>query len=380
MSVINFIGIGLAIFLAFLLVLKSEKRMFDYILLAWLLLNATMLFFYYLNFEGHTHRFVPLLIAMGLIPYLISPLLFIYVSSLVQGSRFSLVRQSLHFLPFVFILFSMWWYYWNPDDRHIIRVAKGFINVGGDLPFQVRYWSLIMAFSACLYPLLCLFKLFKHRSIIENEFSNLQEKTLDWMRYWIIIEFVAFWISFLIIIAGDFDMVERMTSFKVIAGMIIVNVFVVGFFGVKQSNIFVGSGSDTIDSSADEKYKSSNLNLIQEDALMERLTQEMKDNKHYLNPALNATDVAGILSITKHQLSQLINQKTNGNFYEFVNQYRLEEFKARVLSGEAERLSLLGLAFDCGFNSKSTFNHLFKKNEGTTPSAFRKNINERSPN
>lgn len=376
MSVINFIGIGLALFLSFLLILKNEKGRFDYILLAWLLLNATMLFFYYLNFEGYTHQFVPLLIAMGLIPYLISPLLYIYVSSLVQGAKFSFTKQALHFVPFLFILFSMWWYYWNPSDTHLIKVSKGFINTGGKLPFQVRYWSLIMAFSACMYPLLCLYKLFKHRAVIENEFSNLKEKTLDWMRYWILIEFVAFWISFLIIIAGDFDMVERITSFKVIAAMIIMNVFVVGYFGVKQSNIFVGALDTNPNEAADEKYRFSNLSSLEEDKLMTGLIEQMTDQKHYLNPSLSAADVAGLVGITKHQLSQLINQIADCNFYEFVNRYRVEEFKQRIKAGDADRLSLLGLAFDCGFNSKSTFNHLFKKMEGMTPSEYRKNESE----
>lgn len=375
MSVINFLGIGLALFLSFLLILKNEKGTFDFILLAWLLLNGILLFFFYLNFIEQTNQFVPLLIAMGLIPFLVSPLLFIYVSSLVQGPQFSWAKQLLHFLPYIFMLSSILWYYWQPSELYIVKVSSGFINVGGALPYHVLDWALVMAFSACMYPMLCLFKLFKHRSVIENEFSNLQEKTLDWMRYWIIIEFVGFWISFLIIIAGDFDLVARMTSFKVISGLIIVNVFVVGYFGVKQSNIFVGI-VDTKDqkNTLSEKYRHSNLSTLEVDGLMSRLHDSMRVDKLYKNPSLNAGDMADLLGVTKHQLSQLINQKTGRNFYEFVNQYRIEEFKEKVKAGEADQLSLLGLAFDCGFNSKSTFNHIFKKVTGNTPSEYRKSL------
>lgn len=374
MGVVNFIGIGLALFLSFLLLIKKDKGTFDYILLSWLLLNAAMLFFYYLNFIGQTQEYVPFLIALGLIPYLISPLLFIYVSSLVQGPRFSWLMQSIHFLPYLIMLASILYYYWQPSEYHVVKVSEGYINIGGRLPFHVKNWSLIMAFSACLYPLLCLHKLFKHRTAIENEFSNLQEKTLDWMRYWIIIEFVFFWISFLIINAGDRNFIEIIISFKVIAGMIIFNVFVVGFFGVRQSNIFVGSRLKESNLRKDEKYRHSNLNSLESSKLLDELKERMKSEQWYKNASLNAAEVASGMGVSKHQLSQLINEKTEGNFYEFINGFRISEFQERLKAGEADKLTLLGLAFDCGFNSKSTFNHLFKKRVGMTPSEFRKKI------
>ena len=374
MSAINFIGIGLALFLSFLLLNKKSKGNFDFILLTWLILNAIQLLFFYLNFEGFTNKFVPFLIAMGLIPYLISPLLFIYVSSLVQGPRFSWVRQLIHFAPYMIMLFSILWHYWLPSDTYNIRVSNGYINVNGELPFHVRHWASIMAFSAFIYPVSCLVKIYYHRSTIENEFSDLKEKTLDWMKYWIIIEIVAVWISFWIIVAGDYDLLDIGFSFKVIAAIIIMNVFVVGYFGVKQTNIFVDIPVDSNKENVIEKYGSSNLKSEDLDVLLTKLQAHMEKEKPYKNPSLNAGDVANSLGISKHQLSQTINQKTSKNFYEYVNQFRIDEFKNRVIKGEAEKMSILGVAFESGFNSKSTFNHIFKKLEGVTPSEYKKSI------
>ncbi|WP_422358487.1 helix-turn-helix domain-containing protein [Reichenbachiella sp.] len=373
MSAVNFIGIGLALFLSFLLIQKRKRGTFDYILLTWLILNAILLFFYHLNFEGHTDQMVPLLIAMCLIPYLISPLLFIYVSSLVQGNRFSWIGQLAHFVPFLFMVLSMWWFYWSPTPDYLIRVSKGYINVKGQLPFHVKHWALIMAFSACMYPVLCLIKILRHQSVIVNEFSNLQEKTLNWMKYWIVIEFVGFWISFSIVIAGDMDMVNIMTSFKVISGLLITNIFVIGYFGVKQSNIFLDSKLEK-NTNNDEKYRHSNLNQQEAQELIDQLNNKMQVEKPYLNPTLSAGQLAEMINISKHQLSQLINQNTSSNFYEYVNLFRVEEFKKKVMEGKADKLSLLGLALDCGFNSKSTFNYLFKKFEGMTPSQYKKQV------
>jgi len=376
MHAINFIGIGLAFFLSSMLIIKKKKGNFDYILMAWLIFNGLNLYFFYLNFTDQTQLFIPALIAMGLIPFLVSPLLFIYVSSLVQGINFSWRKQVPHLLPYVVMLVSMYWIYWTRGDHRNLKIANGFINFRGDLPYHIHYWALLMAFSSFIYPLLCLYKLFRHRAVIENVFSSLKNNTLDWMRYWIIIEIVGFWISFIIILASDDKMLDYITSFKVISGLIILNIFVIGYFGIKQSNIFVGSGIKEDYKLPKEKYRSSNLDLNKKEELMLLLRSKMDEYKLYKKPTLNAKDVAEIIDVTNHQLSQLINQETDKNFYEFVNQYRVEEFKRRVITEEVNKLSLLGLAFDCGFNSKSTFNYIFKKSEGITPSQYKNKLSE----
>ena len=379
MSAVNFIGIGLAFFLSSLLFIKKEKGNFDYILMAYLILNGVNLYFIYLNFIEQTSQFVPLLIALGLIPFLVSPLLYIYVSSLVQGARFSWFKQIFHFIPYFVILFSMYWVYWDSNDTTHLKVANGFVNIwGSGLSFYLRNWSFIMAFVSFIYPLLCLFKIFKHRKAIEDEFSSLKNNTLDWMRNWIVIEIIGFWISFIILLLSGYgeSMFDYDFTFKVISAIIILNIFVIGYYGVNQSNIFIGALSNQNQPESTGKYKSSNINSNRSEELMDLLKAKMEGEKPYRKPTLNAEDVAQLIDLSKHQLSQLINQQTGKNFYDFVNHYRVEEFKQRVNSDDANKLSLLGLAYDCGFNSKSTFNHIFKKSVGTTPSQYRKNLSE----
>ncbi|MEO1714227.1 MAG: helix-turn-helix domain-containing protein, partial [Bacteroidota bacterium] len=74
------------------------------------------------------------------------------------------------------------------------------------------------------------------------------------------------------------------------------------------------------------------------------------------------------------EVSQAINQGLDCSFIDFVNQYRVQAFKERVEKGEASHLSLLGLALESGFNSKSTFNRVFKKLEGISPSEYQKGL------
>ncbi len=75
-------------------------------------------------------------------------------------------------------------------------------------------------------------------------------------------------------------------------------------------------------------------------------------------------------NMTRAQLSQVINSGFHKNFNDFINSFRVNAFKEKLNEGKHEQLSLLGIAFDCGFNSKATFNRVFKKITHTSPSEF----------
>lgn len=106
---------------------------------------------------------------------------------------------------------------------------------------------------------------------------------------------------------------------------------------------------------------------------IEALKTLMTEDKPYLNTELTLQDLADKINIPKHQLTALFNIYMGVNFFEFVNEYRIEEAKKRLIDEEYEPLTIIAVAYDCGFNSKSTFNTLFKEMVGKTPSQYRKN-------
>jgi AraC-like DNA-binding protein len=103
---------------------------------------------------------------------------------------------------------------------------------------------------------------------------------------------------------------------------------------------------------------------------MENLDSVMKKEKLYLNEEITLKDVASILDITHHQLSQLLNERLNMNFNTFVNTYRVDF--AKELLVEKTEWTVLNIAYEAGFNSKSTFYDAFTKIAGVTPLEFRK--------
>jgi AraC-like DNA-binding protein len=100
----------------------------------------------------------------------------------------------------------------------------------------------------------------------------------------------------------------------------------------------------------------------------------MSNEKPYLDANLSLPGLAEKLNIPSHHLSRVINEQFNVNFFDFVNQYRVDEVKSRMDNPEFENLTILGIAFDCGFNTKSAFNRVFKKLTGFTPSEYKKQL------
>ena len=121
-----------------------------------------------------------------------------------------------------------------------------------------------------------------------------------------------------------------------------------------------------------QRYRHSGLKEDEAKRLSKELIQYFVSEKPYLNGKLSLSDVAQQLGISVNHLSQVINEQTGMSFFDFVNSYRIEEVKLRLNNSDHENFTLLGIAYDSGFNSKSNFNSIFKKFTGFTPSQFAK--------
>ena len=123
------------------------------------------------------------------------------------------------------------------------------------------------------------------------------------------------------------------------------------------------------------KYKSTTISQSQSEDIKTRLSNCMESKKVYLDPELTLKKLAQQLEIKPHQLSQVINDKFQQSFSDFVNGYRLEEAKRKLKNPKLNHLKIAAIAYESGFNSLATFNTLFKKKEKITPSEFRKMVN-----
>src|ERR1035437_5384191 len=364
-----------AFFFTVLLFQKKPRALHDYILIFWLTYLGAYIGVYALySHELFTH-FQLLSISLISLLMLHGPFLYYYILTLVSDKSHISGKDLLHLIRFVlfnlFILISSF----NPGLSQKLNIEK--VSPGDNPPLLFSLFLIMTAFSGTVYFLLTI-RLFKKLDInIFNIFSNSANIDLYWVRKLILI-FGVVWTALIsvTVIHHIFHMFSMVFCTDGLFLSLSVFVILIGYFGLKQKVIF--SSEDII--VAEEatkfqiKYSGSKLSDSEAKQYTEKLTDYMKSAKPYLNPDLSLPQLATELNISSHYLSQVINEQFNLNFFDFVNGYRVEEFKEKITDPEFWNFSLLGIAFECGFNSKSAFNRIFKQTTGTTPSQYKKAV------
>lgn len=345
-------GIGLAVFLEFLLISKKNKSGSDKILAIWMFLILLHLFLFFLHYTGNILDVSFLLGVEHPLPLFHGVFLYLYVSSLTGQLPRRKMIIALHFLPAAVLYASLTTFFTLPADQKVfVYQNKG---AGYELFSAVKWYT--VALSGVCYVVWSIVLLRRHAREIRDRFSNLEKVNLRWLQ---ILTFGMGGIWLLVIFFGG-DVV-------IFAG-VVVFVFLIGFHGVRQTAIFTPSRSE--DTGPDEKYRKSGLTEKTAEELHHKLKQLMLEEALYRKSDLSIADLSMRLGVHPNYLSQAINQREKRNFYDFVNGYRIEEFKQLIAQQKNRRFTLLSLAFECGFSSKTSFNRCFKNATGMTPSQY----------
>ena len=382
-------AIILSFFLSIVLISKRNKTPADYILAAWLGIIGFHLLAFYLFFTNQQLDY-PSVVVLGFsLPLVHGPFLYLYTRQqtsclyLYTRQQTSCApfnkKQLLHFLPVIlsFLLFAGFHFLPYGEKIEVFR-QKG---------QSFRTQSLINLYgvyaSGIVYIFLSLGKLFKYRKSLVHQFSNTEKINFNWLLY-LIIWMVIVWIAIL------FEHEE-----KIIFGAASLFVLWLGYFGIKQGQVFsqnptgsqesslTGSRNDTEtvrkidlpvlnDNSDNLKYQKSTLSEQDASLIHERLMHLMAEQKPFINPDLTLNELAGILEVHPNYLSQVINSKEKKSFYDLINEKRVEEFIRLISLPSNQQYTLLAISYDCGFNSKASFNRNFKKYTGFTPRDYLK--------
>lgn len=202
--------------------------------------------------------------------------------------------------------------------------------------------------------------------------SVIAHKRKIWVIYFVIPIVILFLFSFIndiFKILGLSDLLfysdQNLNSY-----LFLVVAFLFYFVAFKLFN----NANDILPKSEIAKYKNSKLNEVIINKYKTDLIYAMETDKLYLNGKLSIQDVSEKLNIPRQYISEVLNEHMNTNFQDFINEYRVEEFIKRLKNDQNNQFTLLGIATDVGFNSKSSFNAIFKKYKGLTPTEFKKNL------
>ncbi len=366
MGYLHAASIGLAVFIIALILGKKNRSVSDHFLVLWLLvLTINFVSVFLLNTKnGDFVVWEQLLLEFSEASIFIhGPILYFYTLSLTKFSFELNPGIGVHAIPFL-IAFSL------------LAVPIFYDETAN---FNLRNLLLVVKMiSLLIYVILVLRILFAHKKKVDDIFSNTEEKHLTWL-FLVTLGVLCLWT-----IAVVSLFLHRVIHLEIPQyGGLLTNIasslflFVIGYFGVKQPSLFVEyskkvSAYTFEKENTKSKYEKSGLTEKQAIAIHRKTVALMDHEKSYLNPELTLYSLAEQLHVLPNHLSQAINSIEKKNFFDFVNYYRIHEVKKCLESNEKGHLTLLGIAFECGFNSKTSFNRTFKKTEGMTPSAYRK--------
>lgn len=359
------IGLVQSIFVAFVFLTKKEKQTADWILSSWLLvIGFRMLVLIMKNEHGD---FFDAQFSIGLIPLTFGPFLYLYTKSLMLNLKKLPFIDYLHFLPFAFLTLMYFIFF---QDK--LAFESGYLIFRNDGYTAARIiYGLIFVFSVFYYSILTLYVINRYRKVKYDRFSYFSSNNmLNWL-YFLSAFFMAMYIVFTImalynIFAGiKFFEIEYFSDLS-----LILLTFSVSYFGIKQNYLFQTHIEEKVLKST-KKYKNSSLSEEIKADYINKIMEFMSSEKPHLNPELTIQDLSKQLNITRHHLTEILNNELGKNFFNFINEYRVAEVKKRLLDNKFTHLTIVAIAFDSGFNSKSTFNSIFKQQTGKPPSKWR---------
>jgi AraC-like DNA-binding protein len=291
---------------------------------------------------------------------LIAPLLSFYIDELT-GKRVTLSLKSLlHFVPFAFIVLCSLTFNSIREDNLIIV----FLRQHPRLPIIIFWAIMVVQFS--WYQVVFQRKWQMYQQLLRQEVSNTEGVNLSWVKFFMAV-FLVINVFFLVALFTVIHFDYSQWLWKAADIIFSLSVFALGYKGILQREIFYTEGKRKEPPAA---VREPNLDF----QLIDQLKLYMIEKKPYLDPELTLSSLAKNVGMSRTQLSQVINDGLGENFYDFVNKYRVEEVKRLMTDPSAKNFNLLGIALEAGFKSKSTFNLIFKRFTGLTPTEYRKNI------
>lgn len=373
LSLINFTASIQGVFLSYLLFNKrSESR--EYRVLALLVLVMSIgLLGAVLGLSGYYKQFPHLMRIGDPMGLLLGPLLYLYIYLLTQGKTPKYFL--LHLVPFALYVSSIIPFYTLSAVEKIAFGEKVFLNRQQNA--LVLTIQVVRSVHVMVYIIWGLLLIRRFDKLLENNFSETEKidlhKCQNLLRLFVIICLV----SIAIFIAGFFIPFHLVMANNLVGLSISLLIYILAYMSWSRPEVKVHqlvSLSSTGQNSVytDEKSRST-LHLPDEhyQKLSAQLEKLIIDEKVYLENELSLAQLSEKLNIQPYQTSELISRQYQESFFDLINRHRVEEVKKRLHDPAFSHLSILGVALDCGFNSKSSFNTAFKKFTGQTPSQYR---------
>lgn len=346
------LGIFQGILFVFLLLGKKEKNKGHYFLLLWLSGLIALMILTFLYLRGTISSHMSFYFSIEFLLFIQGPLALLYVHWTLFPQKKITYVWSLFFVPPLLSVFISCSYYIHPVELHKLYYEHSYFTF---------LWNLFTAF-------LCLRKVIQKRKALADWLLSRQRKV--WFLT-IAISYILSWSITIGLIMVAMVIPNSNDIKKVLHGLISVDIsltlYVLTLFSIRHPIVFVEEFNESKESDQDYHLLSDNSKFD-----YETIIDLLETEKIYLNPELTLdimTERTGLFP--SQRLSQTISKHGKTNFNGLINRYRIEEMKQALLDRNLREKSILEIAFQSGFNSKATFNRVFKQSTGISPGEFR---------
>ncbi|MFN0203597.1 MAG: helix-turn-helix domain-containing protein [Bacteroidia bacterium] len=367
----------------------KEKSLKDFWLAVLILLASIRVSYWMLGFAGWYDMHDARTVFMFYFPFstliVLGPSLYLYFLYLTNANYQLQKKDYLHLgVIFAWIMFSTikalvdWLFYYPfPVTNETQFGCKGPIS-----DWDKGYFFTILSYVVFAYYVYVLQKNYReYKKYLIQNFSAIEDIQFQWLIHLIVTisAIVAMFLVFEILSLFGYSNTYKMQWIPFFfSGIMIYYVSIKGYFTHSRQieRLSFSIPSPEIAENTENRVEIPTPSSEELVKWKEKISLLMQEKTPYLNPELTLSELAKLLQTNTSLLSKMINEGFQQNFNDFINQYRLEAFVERLKNGEHKTQTLLSLAYDCGFNSKTTFNRAFKKAFSQAPKDFLETMNQ----
>ena len=373
-------GIVITAIILLLLAKKQQAYLHQRLLLAFF----TIIFALFLNHYAAYHQIYWLYVGTNFLAegtgFLIGPLIYFYIRSLFTKVDLKKTRAWLPFIPFLLValFISLPLSFKDPREGLVFNYLKYYFEYGD--VFYVLDMVYLLVFT-----LLSLKILRQYTQVIKRYFSNLTAADIIWSKRLLLGVILYLVIDTILLISGfqfeAFPLFDNQVNLLTILSVVVY----LGYYGFFQAQMLIPTflletRGTQVEQQSNKIISSRKMTIFSTEEIASiklALNNALAAEQLFLNESLTLSNLANHVQLTDKKLSTFINQELTTNFYELINQYRLAAFKKELILPENQHLTIWGIASECGFNSKTSFNRIFKKQTGLTPSQYQKQLKNR---
>lgn len=368
------------LFLALILLHKFRTFYANRFLALLMFLCGVILLNLYRSETVCSYRFSLVNLFMIGVTFLLTPTQYLYTRFLLRPSDRLSLKDLVHLLPMLLYWFSLAPLLAIPPDQIGPYLTR---SVFHGIPWRFILFNFALALAGIVYMAFTLYRLHQFRAGLSAVVSSLEKMQLQWLQTITLLSLFS-WVLF----AGEngiFMLCDLENyGFGISSAFSGVFIYLLGYWGLLKSDWLlkpqtartmeqVGQEAGWEDGKRREarKYEKSGLSPERSQDYLDALLAVMEEQRPYLDSELSLPQLAELISITPHHLSEVLNARLQQTFFDFINHYRIEQVKKDLVDPRKQSMKILALAFEAGFSSKTAFNTLFKKHTGLTPSQYR---------